>query len=232
MKPARLPIITLLLIALRCILYFANDLYFVHNIKNKASNESSCRQPSGRTLLTDLERTLRITNDRHEFLKEVREGEVWRLAGAMFLHSTTWHLLLNMITLLILGRIIEPVMNRFYYALLLVFSGSGGNLGQYYLYYTFDHTRDPACFGGMSGAIFGLVGFIWIVSELRPRPGFHIEPHVIRGVFILSMIWFALGWLQIIPNVANMAHTGGLLSGLLLGFMYAVVRRRHFSSRS
>jgi membrane associated rhomboid family serine protease len=37
--------------------------------------------------------------------------------------------------------------------------------------------------------------------------------------------WFVLCWIQVIPNVANWAHTGGLVMGLAAGWVSIKLRR-------
>ena len=67
---------------------------------------------------------------------------------------------------------------------------------------------------GASGAIFGMLGFIvvWGVSSV---PQFVQQ---IQRNFIMLLV--VVGSSAIIPGVDNVAHVGGLLAGLLLGFVW------------
>jgi GlpG protein len=68
-------------------------------------------------------------------------------------------------------------------------------------------------FGGMSGVVYGLFGYIWMKSRYQPGSGFYMPPNTV----ILMLGWFVLcttGW---IGPVANAAHGVGLVVGAIAG---------------
>jgi len=76
--------------------------------------------------------------------------------------------------------------------------------------------HENARFGGLSGVIYGVFAYSWMKGRYEPRLGLSVDP----GTVTLMLAWFVLclsGATH--PSVANGAHTGGLLAGLVLGRM-------------
>jgi rhomboid protease GluP len=141
----------------------------------------------------------------------VAEGEAWRLLTSVFLHSSFVHLALNMISLYFLGSFAEVTFGRGRFLALYFISGIAGGLA--YLY--FGPFTAPAV--GASGAIFGLLGGVFGFA-LR-RGTFSLQNPIISQLLILTAINLFLG--ATIPNVSNTAHIGGLLGGLVYGWLFA-----------
>ncbi len=141
----------------------------------------------------------------------VAEGEAWRLLTSIFLHSGFIHLAMNMISLYFLGSFAEVSFGRGRFFALYFISGIAGGLA--YLYFgSFD---TPAV--GASGAIFGLLGGVFGFAIKRGT--FSTRNPVISQLLILTAINLFLG--ATIPNVSNTAHVGGLLGGLVYGWLFA-----------
>ena len=141
----------------------------------------------------------------------VAEGEAWRLLTSVFLHSGFLHLALNMISLYFLGSFAEVSFGRGRFLALYFVSGIAGGLA--YLY--FGSFTAPAV--GASGAIFGLVGGVFGYAVRRGT--FSLQNPIIGQLLILTAINLFLG--ASIPNVSNTAHVGGLLGGLVYGWLFA-----------
>ena len=142
--------------------------------------------------------------------------EPWRLLTSTFAHSTgfVFHILLNMYTLWIFGQILERMLGRSRFLVLYLISALAGSLGVMYW-------AGPTTFVvGASGAIFGLVGAFLIIQ--RKLGGDTTQ------LFILVGINLVIGFLPGM-SVAWQAHLGGLIAGLLLGFIY--VQTRNASQR-
>jgi len=148
------------------------------------------------------------------FLPEVRAGEVWRLFTPVLIHFGPVHLLFNMMWLFQLGSMIEGRQGHTHFALLTLGLAIGSNLAQYRLF-------GPE-FGGMSGVIYGLFGYIWLRGKFDPGSGLFID----RQNVVLMIVWFFLcltGW---IGPVANGAHGAGLILGMGYGYLSAQLGRR------
>ncbi|MFP4136864.1 MAG: rhomboid family intramembrane serine protease [Halomonas sp.] len=146
-------------------------------------------------------------------------GQVWRLLSPAFLHFGWMHLIFNMLWLWYFGRQVEALQGSGRMLLLVLAAGIGGNLAQF--------ATGSALFGGMSGVDFGLLGYVWLMSRRLPGSGFFVPQMLV--VFMLGWMVFtmtdmagAVGF----GNVANEAHLGGLVVGLVLGWYYSGRARR------
>jgi GlpG protein len=160
------------------------------------------------------ERLLLISARFGGFLPEVRSGEIWRLLTPIFLHGGVLHLAFNMICLLDLGGMVESRQSARRLAWLVVGLGVASNVGQYLL-------SGPA-FGGMSGVIYGLLGYIWMRGKFDPTSGLFLHPQTV----VIMLVWFFLCFTPLLPNIANGAHAVGLVGGLVWGWTSALLARR------
>ncbi len=147
-------------------------------------------------------------------LPEVMHGQVWRLFTPMFIHFGILHLLFNMLWLKDLGTMIEKRQNTWIFALLVLVIAAASNLGQYLV-------SGPS-FGGMSGVVYGLLGYIWIRGKFDSFSGLFLH----RQTVVMMIFWFFLCLSGVIGNVANMAHGVGLVLGMAWGFISAHLSKR------
>jgi GlpG protein len=162
----------------------------------------------------DVERMWALTIDHWSStqpLQRVIEGEVWRLLTPMFLHFGLFHLAFNMAWVWRLGPQIEAGHGSIFMVALVVVSEIVGNLGQYYV-------SGPS-FGGMSGVVYALFGFVWMSARYNRRYRYHIDDVTV----VLAMVWFVSCATGMFGPIANIGHAGGLVVGLLFG-MPAFVR--------
>ena len=148
-------------------------------------------------------------------LPELREGQVWRLITPIFLHFGAMHIMFNMMALLQLGTMIERVCGTRFLAVQVFVLAVSSNLGQFILH-------GPA-FGGMSGVLYGLFGFIWIKGRYDSGSSLGL-PH---QTVAMMLIWFIICFSGYLP-IANTAHTVGLVVGAAWGYLSAR-RSRHFT---
>ncbi len=139
-------------------------------------------------------------------------GQYWRLITAMFLHFGIIHLLGNMWCLWSLGQLAEKLLGSISVLGLYLLTGIGASL----LSLSWDPMRVGA---GASGAIFGLAGALISVVYfgqlgLQPEGRRKLLGYVVRFAFINLL--FGLK-----AHVDNMAHLGGLVTGLLMGLFLA-----------
>jgi GlpG protein len=168
------------------------------------------RVEPGRTWLSlapirESEQAGYLTFPRHTF-GAIFQGEVWRLFTPMFLHFGLLHLLFNMMWLRDLGGVIEARRGRWRYLALVLLIAGISNAAQGIM-------KGPN-FGGMSGVVFGLFGYVWMQSRYVPTSGFFMPQNIV----ILMLIWMAVCYSGIVGPIANTAHTVGLLTGMIIGY--------------
>lgn len=150
----------------------------------------------------------------------LQAGQWWRLWTPMFLHFSVLHLVFNSLWLWEFGRRIEAVQGRGRLLLLVVIIALGSNCSQY----LFAHN---ILFGGMSGVVYGLVGYCWGWSLLRPGQDFGIPRvliYAMMGLMLLALsgIFTLFGF----GAIANAAHFSGFILGLFLGLLLAALSKR------
>jgi GlpG protein len=142
-------------------------------------------------------------------LPEIRHGQIWRLFTPMFLHFGFLHVFFNMLWLRDLGSMIETRKSSWLLLVLVLVIAGSSNLAQYVV-------RGPN-FGGMSGVVYGLFGYIWMQSKFNPATKLSLEPQTVT----LMIAWFFLCLFGLIGHVANTAHAAGLGVGIVWGFLAA-----------
>jgi GlpG protein len=140
--------------------------------------------------------------------REIREGQVWRLFTPIFLHFGVLHLLFNMFWLRDLGSVIELKKGALWLAFMVLTIAAGSNLAEY------AWSQWPQ-FGGMSGVVYGLFGYIWIKGRLQPHEQFFMPQQTV----IIMLAWLVICMTGSLGPIANAAHVAGL--GLGAGFAYA-----------
>jgi len=147
-------------------------------------------------------------------LVEVWEGQVWRLVTPIFLHFGILHIVFNMLWLRDLGGAVEKINGPTWFALLILAIAVPSNVGQF--------LWSGPLFGGMSGVVYGLLGYIWMKSRFDPRSGFALRPATV----VMMMVWFVLCLFGLVGPIANVVHGVGLLVGMAWGFVSAKSSRR------
>lgn len=138
-------------------------------------------------------------------------GEYWRLLTPMFLHFGALHIIFNGLWYVEFGHHIERRHGTLTMLALVVLIGAGANIAQY--------MTDPnALFGGMSGVIYGLLGYMWSWNRFANWNRLPLRP----GIMVFMLLWLVVcisGLVEAVGfgAVANAAHLGGLVMGLLLG---------------
>ena len=139
-------------------------------------------------------------------LTEVRGGQVWRLVTPIFLHFGLLHILFNMYWLYDLGTMIERRLGSILYILLILAIAVPSNYAQFAV--------TGPMFGGMSGVVYGLFGYVWVRGRLEPTSGLNLQ----SNVAVIMIGWFVLCATGLVGNMANWAHGGGLAMGALLAY--------------
>lgn len=163
---------------------------------------------------------LTFTDPRQPAAGLLAGGEAWRLITPIFLHFGALHICFNALWLWELGRRIEYLQGGARLLQITLLVGVLSNSAQAW-------DTGGIIFGGMSGVIYGLLGYCVVWSRLRPHQTFAINP----GVVIFMLAWLVLcytGFTRLLAGVdtANAAHTSGLIAGAALGAVAALLTRR------
>lgn len=145
-------------------------------------------------------------------------GELWRMVTPIFLHFGWMHIVFNGLWTWDLARRIELRMGGWHLFFVVNAVAVGSNLVQY-------AAMKDVTFGGMSGVIYGLLGYCWIWDKLLPSRAFML-PRGVAGFMVGWLIFCYIGLTEIIGiYVANEAHLGGLILGLIFGLASAGLTR-------
>ena len=142
------------------------------------------------------------------------DNQWWRAITPIFIHFSFAHLAFNCLWIYILGEKIENIDGSFTFILLVIFSAIFSNCLQYLF-------TNSSLFGGLSGVIYGLIGFCMILEFESKYGRYDLPP----AIYLFMIIWLLLGFIGILDlfgfgSVANYAHLGGLMSGILFAMIY------------
>ena len=148
----------------------------------------------------------------------IQAGEIWRLATSMFLHIGIVHLVVNMYSLLIIGRQLESFLGKWKFLIVYLGSGIIGSLLSVVI-----HSSISA---GASGAIFGLLGsLLYFGYHYRLYLGAVLKTQVIPIIILNLLIGF------MVPGIDNFAHIGGLVGGYLITMAVGIPGRSKKNDR-
>ncbi len=149
-------------------------------------------------------------------------GQYWRLITPIFLHFSLLHILFNGLFLWVIGRRIELAKGSPYYLVVIVAIALASNTAQYLV-----SAGTP--FGGLSGIVYGVMGYVAVYQKFIPHPILQFN----QSVIIFFIVWLLLGVFGIIDmfiqgSIANAAHITGLVAGAIIGGL-AVARDKQRS---
>nr|WP_238942507.1 rhomboid family intramembrane serine protease [Marinobacter sediminum] len=143
-------------------------------------------------------------------------GQVWRLLTPDFLHFSWTHIIFNSVMLWFLGSQIEWFDGRGRLLTVFLVTSIFSNGLQYLV--------SGPLFGGLSGVVYGILGYCWLSQRKLPR-----------FQFPSALVTFAVAWMVIgftpftemlgLGRMANEAHLGGFVSGVALALVLPVKRR-------
>lgn len=140
---------------------------------------------------------------------------LWTIITSMFAHSPNpFHLFANMISLIFVGSFLERIIGKKRFIFIYLLSGIMANL--FFILFSLILKNELNTYAvGASGAIFGLIGVIMI---LTPRLKVFIFPIPFpMPIWIASLIaLFGLWAISLIADlpIGNTAHLGGFLTGI------------------
>lgn len=155
------------------------------------------------------------------FEKE-RQGEVWRLFTPAILHADFFHLLFNMIWLLVLGKQIEQRVGKWKYILFILIAGILANTAQYLM--------SGNNFLGFSGVLCAMLTFIWFRQKNAAWEGYLLESWTMGFItfFVLFLFFISVSIFvyEVFTNsylafgFGNTAH----LTGAFIGYLFSKMK--------
>jgi GlpG protein len=146
-------------------------------------------------------------------------AQLWRLVTPAFLHFGWLHIAFNALWTWEFGRRIEARAGSLSTLGLFLAVAMVSNVAQYLF-------GGPGLFGGMSGVVYGFLGFAVVAERIYPRWALGLPP----GVVVLMLGWLVacvLGVVEVLGfgAIANAAHIGGLAAGAVLAVPLAFLER-------
>lgn len=137
-------------------------------------------------------------------------GQVWRLLTPDFLHFSWTHIIFNSVMLWFLGSQIEWFDGRGRLLTLFLVTSIFSNGLQYLV--------SGPLFGGLSGVVYGILGYCWLSQRKLPR--FQFPPALVT----FAVAWMVIGFTPFtemlgLGRMANEAHLGGFVSGVALALV-------------
>lgn len=150
----------------------------------------------------------------------------WRLITPVFIHFSLWHILFNGMAIWELGRRLEIFLGGRRYVLLFGLLAAVSNLAQYIM-------TSASLFGGLSGVLFGYLGLIGVLYRRSRHPLLRLPKgiYILGGISLLAGIFNVFGFAFDI-SIANGAHLGGLLAGIILGLVIPLRHGPYHSTRN
>ena len=135
------------------------------------------------------------------------------------LHFGPLHLVFNMLWLWYFGRLMEPTLGLWRYALVILLTAFSANV----LQYLWEGSNN---FGGMSGVVYGQLGFIWLWQTVSGERRLRL-PMAMIMVFLGALVL-----MEILASafIATAAHVGGLVAGMLAGAAFGMWYRASVKS--
>ncbi len=150
-----------------------------------------------------------------EFFSVRFAGEYWRLLTSLFLHYGPLHLLFNLYALLIIGPGLERAIGSIRFGFCYLLAGLGSGIGVLLLRLGGLNRSEQLV--GASGCVMGLVG-VWAGLLLRHR---HAPMAGRRLKNILMIIAIQTAFDLSTPQISMAAHLSGLVTGVVLGLVFA-----------
>lgn len=151
--------------------------------------------------------------------EKIREGQVWRLFTPALMHADIFHLMFNMIWLIVIGKQMENKLGSARYLIFILLTGILSNTAQYLM--------SGPNFIGFSGILCAMIVFVWERQRKAPWEGYFLQPAtwaffafyiaLMAAVQIFSFVMLTTLDTTFSSNIANTAHLSGALIGYFLG---------------
>lgn len=134
---------------------------------------------------------------------EIVNGEYYRLLLSSLVHSGAMHLIANMISMKVVGDIVEAVFGKINFILIAFFSALFGSVASFAF-------SSGSISVGASGIVFGLMGAhlaMFVTNREKYKQYFGLDLLIFLVINTMIGIWD--------PTIDEFAHMGGLLGGFI-----------------
>lgn len=144
-----------------------------------------------------------------DYRPAVYQGQYWRLITNIFLHGGFMHLVMNMYGLLFVAVFLEPLLGKMKFIMAYLLCGILASVVSIWWH--------PATISiGASGAIFGLYGVFTALLTTNK-----VSADGKKFFLINNLIFIVINLLiGLMGGIDNAAHVGGLIAGLILGYIF------------
>ena len=143
----------------------------------------------------------------------ILQGEWWRFFTPMVIHIGFVHLLMNTISLYLIGSEVERIYGNTRFLIIYLFAGFSGTLASFMM--------TPNLAAGASGAIFGCFGALLYFGSVYPKLFFRTMGSSVIVLIIINLVYgFA------VPGIDNAGHIGGLIGGFLAAGIVSLPKKK------
>ena len=143
----------------------------------------------------------------------ILQGEWWRFFTPIVIHIGFIHLLMNTISLYLIGAEVERIYGNTRFLLIYLFAGFSGTLASFMM--------SPSLAAGASGAIFGCFGALLYFGIVYPKLFFRTMGSSVIVLIIINLIYgFS------VPGIDNAGHIGGLIGGFLAAGVVSLPKKK------
>jgi len=140
----------------------------------------------------------------------VQKGQVWRVVTPVFVHQSWW-IVFNFIVLMWLGSRLERNLGSIRFAVAILAITAFTNFVQAASPY---EVGGGFKFGGMTGLVYGLFGYIWVKARREPESGLILSRF---AVLVLLSVLLSASF-----NSPYPIHSVARFSGMIAGFAMAI----------
>ncbi len=136
-----------------------------------------------------------------------QQWQLWRWFSHALLHFSAIHIAFNLLWWWQLGGSVEKRLSSNKLLQVFLWSALASGAGQYWV--------SGANFGGLSGVVYALLGYCWILGHRCPQLGIGLSKPTVG----FMLVWLVLGYMQPFLAIANTAHLVGLVVGVLMALV-------------
>ncbi|MGQ0287347.1 rhomboid family intramembrane serine protease [Pasteurellaceae bacterium 22721_9_1] len=143
------------------------------------------------------------------------QQDYWRYFSHTLIHLSIMHIGFNLSWWWLFGGAIEKKFGTFSLVILYFLSAIISGFAQ--------NWASGPLFFGLSGVVYAVMGFVFIVDKLNPHTQFDLP----EGFFTMIIVGILFGFAAPLIDVAvgNAAHIAGLITGLAYGFLFTKVKK-------